>query len=141
MGIIYAEQVEYMSLDQMQETHESEIQLINDVDKLATAVEMGRGNIEELEKKLDEYIAHVKEHFEKEEELMEKYDFHAYEMHAMAHEMFIMDMNYATMLWKQHGDINKIVTFVRKVPEWLIMHVNTVDAPTAEFLARRIGEE
>jgi hemerythrin len=59
----------------------------------------------------------------------------------MAHEMFIMDMNYATMLWKQHGDINKIVTFVRKVPEWLIMHVNTVDAPTAEFLARRIGEE
>jgi hemerythrin len=138
MGIIYAEQVEYMSLDSMQDTHESEIQLINDIDKLATLVEMGRGGQEELETKLDEYITHVKEHFKKEEELMEKYDFHAYDMHAMAHEMFIMDLDYATMHWKQHGDINKIVTFVRKVPEWLIMHVNSVDAPTAEFLARRI---
>lgn len=139
MAIVYAAQMEHMSLDQMQETHESEIQLINDIDNIATDLEMGRGDKEELEKKLDEYIEHVKEHFEKEEELMEEYEFHAYEMHAMAHEMFIMDLNYATMHWKRNGDLKKIVTFVRKVPEWLIMHVNTVDAPTAEFLAKRIG--
>ncbi|MBN2816636.1 MAG: hemerythrin family protein [Campylobacterales bacterium] len=138
MGIIYAEQVEYMSLDSMQETHENEIALINEIDKIATLVSMKKASYEELEIKLDEYIAHVKEHFSKEEELMEKYDFPHAEMHEMAHQMFLADLAYATRQWKSYNDINKIVTFVRKTPEWIVMHVNSVDAPTADYIVRKI---
>lgn len=141
MGIIYAEQVEFMSLDSMQETHESEIALINAVDKTATLVSMKKASYEELEAKLDEYIAHVKEHFSKEEVLMERYDFPHYEMHKMAHDMFLADMAYATKQWKEYGDINKMVNFVRKTPEWIVMHVNSVDNPTSIYLARKIEEE
>ena len=138
MGIIYAEQVEFMSLDSMQETHESEIKLINEIDKIANDITMNRGSYEVLEQKLDEYIAHVKEHFEAEEELMEKYEFPHAEMHEMAHQMFLADLSYAAGQWKRQGDINKIVTFVRKTPEWLIMHVDSVDAPTADYIVRKI---
>ena len=88
MGMIYAEQLEYMSVEQMQQTHEQEIKILNEIDKLATGCAMGRGEWADLENRLDEYIAHVKEHFENEERLMEEYDFPSYDMHKMAHDMF-----------------------------------------------------
>ena len=36
MALLYAEQVEYMDVDEMQETHDEEIAILNEVDKLAT---------------------------------------------------------------------------------------------------------
>ncbi len=139
MGLIYAEQVEYMSLEQMQQTHEDEIKILNEIDKLAIGYERGKTELSELENKIDEYIAHVKEHFASEERLMKQYDFPSYEMHKMAHDMFLMDLEYSTKQWKEYGDIKKIIYFIRKTPEWIVMHVNSVDAPTAEYLARKIG--
>ncbi|MEA1919507.1 MAG: hemerythrin family protein [Campylobacterota bacterium] len=141
MGILYAEQVEFMSVDEMQETHESEIAIINEIEKLATQYQINKTDPEALEKKLDEYIIHVKEHFANEERLMKKYQFPNYEMHKMAHDMFLIDLAYATKQWKEYGDISKIINFVFKTPEWIVMHVNSVDAPTADYLAQKMYEE
>ena len=138
MGIIYAEQVEYMSVEQMQKTHEDEIKIINEIEKLAYEYERGTIEKNELEKKLDEYIVHVKGHFASEERLMQEYNFPSYEMHKLAHDMFLMDLQYATKQWKEFGDIKKIINFVFKTPEWIVMHVNSADAPTSDYLARKM---
>lgn len=137
MALLYAEQVEYMSVDEMQETHENEIAIINEIEKLATQYQIHKTDSKVLESKLDEYIAHVKEHFANEERLMEEYDFPSYEMHKMAHDMFLMDLAYVTRQWKEFGDIAKIINFVFKTPEWIVMHVNSVDAPTANYLIQK----
>ena len=138
MALLYAEQVEYMSVDEMQETHENEIAIINEIEKLAIQYQIHKTDPKALESKLDEYIAHVKEHFANEERLMEEYDFPSYEMHKMAHDMFLMDLAYATRQWKEFGDIAKIINFVFKTPEWIVMHVNSVDAPTANYLIQKM---
>jgi len=138
MALVYIEQVEYMSIDEMQQTHENEIKILNEIDKLATLCDQGKATQEELEEKLDEYIAHVHAHFANEERLMQEHDFPSYEMHKMAHDMFLADLEYATKNWKEYGNINKIINFVRKTPEWIVMHVNSVDAPTADYLARKM---
>ena len=138
--MIYAEQLEYMSVEKMQQTHENEIKILNEIDKLAVGCARGSGEWGALESKLDEYIAHVKEHFATEEQLMEEYDFPSFDMHKMAHDLFLADLAYATRQWKEFGNINKIVDFVRKTPEWIVMHVNSVDAPTADYIARKMGE-
>lgn len=70
MALVYIEQVEYMSVEQMQQTHENEIQILNEIDKLAIWLERGKATLEELENKVNEYIKHVKEHFSNEEKLM-----------------------------------------------------------------------
>ena len=140
MGLIYAEQVEYMSVEEMQKTHEDEIKIINEIDKLAFEYERGTVEQEELENKLDEYIEHVKAHFANEERLMQEYNFPSYEMHKLAHDMFLMDLQYATRQWKEFGDIHKIINFVAKTPEWIVMHVRSVDAPTADYLARKMED-
>jgi hemerythrin len=141
MAIIYNEEVDCMSLDSMQEIHENEIALLNEIDKLATKLQMGTIEKNELEEKIDQYIDHVKMHFETEEELMEKYDFPSYEMHKMAHDMFLADLQYSTMIWKRHGDIDKVISFIRKSPEWIIMHIKTVDGPTSQYLTSKIQSD
>ena len=140
MGLVYIEQVEYMSVEQMQQTHEDEIKILNDIDKLAILHERGDATLDELEAKINEYLDHVKKHFSNEEKLMLEYDFPSYEMHKMAHDMFLADLEYATKQWKNYGNINKIINFVRKTPEWIVMHVNSVDAPTANFLAKKMDQ-
>ena len=112
MALLYAEQVEYLDVEEMQETHEDEIKILNEIEKLATKYSMDKSNLSELEAKLDEYIAHVKEHFANEERLMKKYKFPSYEMHKMAHDMFLIDINSAIRQWKEYGDIKKIINFV-----------------------------
>ena len=69
---------------------------------------------------------------------MQEYNFPSYEMHKLAHDMFLMDLQYATRQWKEFGDIKKIINFVAKTPEWIVMHVKSVDAPTADYLARKM---
>lgn len=141
MALLYAEQVEYLDVDEMQETHEDEIKILNEVEKLAVQYSMDKSNLHQLEIKLDEYIAHVKEHFANEERLMEKYNFPSYEMHKMAHDMFLIDLSYAIKQWKEYGDIKKIINFVYKSPEWIVMHINSVDAPTSAYIAQKIALE
>jgi len=138
MGLIYAEQVEYMSVDQMQQTHENEIKILNEIDKLAILCDRGKATQEELEAKINEYLEHVKEHFANEERLMKEYDFPSYQMHKTAHDMFLEELQHAVKQWKKYENINKILNFIRNTPEWIVLHVNTVDAPTSEYLARKM---
>ena len=141
MALLYVEQVEDLDVEEMQETHEDEIKLLNEIEKLAVEYSMDKSNLSKLEQKLDAYIAHVKAHFANEERLMEKYDFPSYEMHKMAHDMFLIDLSYATKQWKEYGDINKIINFVYKSPEWIVMHINSVDAPTSHYIAQKMALE
>jgi hemerythrin len=139
MALVYIEQLEDMDVEEMQQTHESEIEILNELEKLSFGFERKTVELSVLEEKLDHYIQHVKNHFANEERLMEEYDFPSYEMHKMAHDMFLLDLNSAVRQWKQYGDIKKIINFIHKTPEWIVMHVNSVDAPTANFLAKKMG--
>ena len=141
MALLYAEQVEYLDVEEMQETHEEEIKILNEVESLATDYLINKTNLSQLEVKLDEYIAHVKEHFSNEERLMLKYDFPSYEMHKTAHDMFLNDIGYAIKQWKNSGDVKKVINFIFKSPEWIVLHINTVDAPTATYIARKMALE
>lgn len=141
MALLYAEQVEYMDFEPMQDTHEDEIKILNEIEKLATKYLMDKNNLAALEIKLDAYIAHVKEHFLGEEKLMREHDFPSYEMHKMAHDMFLMDLNYSVRQWKEFGDVDKIINFIFKSPEWIVMHINSVDAPTARYIVQKIAHD
>ncbi|PHS39822.1 MAG: hypothetical protein COB07_05330 [Sulfurovum sp.] len=144
MALLYAEQVEYLDVEEMQETHEEEIKILNEVEKLATQYTMDKSNkskLSELEAKLDEYIEHIKVHFANEERLMKKYNFPSYEMHKTAHDMFLTDIDYAIQQWKNFGDINKVINFIFKSPEWIVLHINTVDVPTARYIAQKMANE
>ena len=139
LALVYIEQVEEMSVEQMQETHENEIKILNAIDNLAVSCDRGEATLEELEQKINEYVEHVHKHFANEEELMQKYNFPSYDMHKTAHDMFLEELTRAMKDWKRYDKITKITDFIRRAPEWIVLHVNTVDAPTANFLAAKMA--
>ena len=138
MALVYIEQVEEMSVKEMQETHESEIKILNAIDNLAISYDRGEATLAELEQKIDEYVEHVHKHFANEEQLMQKYDFPSYDMHKTAHDMFLEELQHAIKNWKRYDKITKITDFIRRTPEWIVLHVNTVDVPTANYLANKM---
>ena len=138
LALVYIEQLEDMNVEQMQETHENEVKILNEIDNLAFFHDRGEATLDELEEKINEYIKHVHEHFANEEQLMQKYDFPKYEMHKTAHAMFLEELEHAIKYWKRYEDITKITNFIRRAPEWIVLHVNTVDAPTANYLAKKM---
>ncbi|CAA6805928.1 MAG: Unknown protein [uncultured Sulfurovum sp.] len=141
MALVYIEQLEDLDVEEMQQTHEDEVILLNEIDKLATQHQMGQPTLEELNEKLDTYLIHVKEHFSNEERLMRKYDFPSYEMHKMAHDIFLEDLKYAVNQWKRSDNLDKIINFIRKSPEWIVLHINSVDAPTSAFIHQQMERE
>ena len=141
MALVYTEQVEHLDVEEMQATHEDEIKLLNEVEKLAVIYMRDKSNLPELEAKLEAYIAHVKVHFANEERLMRKYNFPSYDMHKTAHDMFLSDIEYAIGQWKSFGDIDKVIRFIFNSPEWIVLHINTVDAPTSAYIAKKMALE
>jgi len=143
MALLYAQQLEELDVEEMQETHESEIEILNEIDKLATYYGMDKSDekLKALEEKIDEYLGHVKVHFANEERLMRKYDFPKYEMHKTAHDIFLMDLDITIKQWKNFGNIEKVTNFIRKSPEWIVLHINTVDAPTSAYIAQKMALE
>ena len=138
MGLIYIEQLEEMSVEKMQETHEDEVKILNEIDKLAIYHARGDATLLELEEKINAYVVHVHEHFAYEEGLMKKYDFPSYDMHKTAHDMFLEELQSAIKQWKRYEKVEKITNFIRRTPEWIVLHINTVDVPTANYLAKKM---
>ena len=138
MGLIYIEQLEEMSVEKMQETHEDEVKILNEIDKLAIYHARGDATLLELEEKINAYVVHVHEHFAYEEGLMKKYDFPSYDMHKTAHDMFLEELQSAIKQWKRYEKVEKITDFIRRTPEWIVLHINTVDVPTANYLAKKM---
>jgi hemerythrin len=141
LALIYIEQVEDMNVEEMQKTHENEIKILNAIDNLAISYDRREATLEELEKKIDEYVKHVHVHFANEERLMKEYDFPSYDMHKTAHDMFLEELQHAIKYWKRYEDITKITNFVRRTPEWIVLHVNTVDLPTSNYLAKKMNQK
>jgi len=139
VGLVYIEQLEEMSVEKMQQTHENEVKILNTIDKLAILHDRGEATLDELEQKIEEYVEHVHKHFAYEEGLMQQYDFPSYDMHKTAHDMFLEELQHAINDWKRYDKIEKITNFIRRSPEWILLHVNTVDVPTANYLAKKMA--
>jgi len=141
MALIYAGQLEDLDVDEMQETHDEEIVILNDLDRIATEYFLDKSKLGELELKIEEYLKHLKEHFLNEEKLMRKYDFPSYDMHKIAHDTFLMDFSITINQWRKFGNVDKVINFIRKSPDWIVLHIKTVDAPTASYIAKKMELE
>ncbi len=140
MPLLTIDQVHHIAVDEMQHTHEEEISMLNEIDALATIYENDKTKHEELENKLDEYIEHVKAHFANEERLMRLYQFPPYQMHKAEHDRVLHELNDVLIRWKQHGEIDAIIAYLRQSVEWIINHISTMDNMTAMFISQQMNK-
>ena len=137
MALLIIDQVYHVAVDEMQHTHEEEISMLNEIDALATMYKNDNTKHEELENKLEAYIQHVKDHFANEERLMRLYAFPPYQMHKAEHDRVLNELNHFVIRWKQHGELDAIIAYLRQSVDWIINHINTMDNMTAMFISQQ----
>ena len=85
---------------------------------------------------LRHFIAHLREHFGREERLMESSGFFALSCHAGEHARMLQELAHVLEQVEAGASLNDY--FRRELPDWLLHHRNTMDFVTAEF-ARKSG--
>jgi hemerythrin len=91
----------------------------------------------EFPAKVVELAAHTREHFAREEAIMDETGFFAAEMHKSEHRRVLAEVD-AMAARLTTGDLAAVRAWVaHDLPEWFLQHRGTMDAVTAMFARQR----
>jgi len=92
---------------------------------------------EVIDKALDLLIRHTREHFDREDEAMRAMNhFPPYEVHRGEHERVLKGLNIMLSAWKESHDRDQLKAGLANLWAWFDIHLETMDAVTAQFIAR-----
>jgi hemerythrin len=133
------ESVPELPVEKMNTTHREEVELVN---RIADCLGDGAAPCMELETLLAEWVAHTEAHFERENRWMREYGFPAYPVHAGEHARVLETLRRVCGQWRETGEAAGLARFVHEDwPQWFEQHLATMDAVTAQFLARVAGPD
>jgi len=94
---------------------------------------------EELPVLYAKLFAHTKEHLQRENELMDRINFFATEVHKGEHDRVLAEMQeFQDKL--DAGNLAEVRVYVEQaIPDWFLNHLDSMDTATAMF-ARQMGE-
>ena len=119
----------------MNNTHSEEVDIINALFEEILHYEKNKDNIDKIDSMYQEWIDHTVEHFTTEEVEMLEAQFPPFPMHKQAHDDALKQMNEVFDAWKESRDIKILkMYFIEVVPQWLMAHISTMDAMTAQYI-------
>jgi hemerythrin len=125
-----------VAMDFMNDVHEEERELINELFKLILTYEneATATNKENINIKYQQWTQHTIEHFQGEEVKMQELNFPPYSMHKGEHDNALAQMADVFQQWDDSNDIKILKTyFIEVMPQWLVHHIQTMDTITASF--------
>ncbi|MEE9352008.1 MAG: hemerythrin family protein [Thiotrichaceae bacterium] len=136
--VLDPETIPPVSIDFMNNTHFEEIAMVQDIGELASVYQEQEVHTDETTNKitllLENWFEHTQAHFARENELMEKYQFPAYSVHADEHEIALAKLEAVIDAWKTDKDSNLLADYIFQLwPKWFSKHVNSMDLATAQF--------
>ncbi len=121
-----------VALSFMNEDHQEAVNLIN---SLLIHAEAKDG--EKVTETLHAFLKHNAEHFAKEEEAMQQYNFPPYDCHKGEHERVLAELKQEIERWNTCHDFEQIKNYISEtVVTWFINHLNTMDTVTAQYIQR-----
>ena len=108
--------------------HEHAVELMNALQTCSDA---------ELPALFAEHLVHLREHLARENEMMQRTDFFALEMHMDEHEQILKTLD-AVQAKLDAGDVAGTRQFVQHdLPEWFLNHLATMDTAAAQVALQR----
>lgn len=127
-----------LAVASMNATHREEVELVN---ALGALLESGlRGQVAEADitATLHAWVQHTRQHFERENRLMQEYGFPALPVHRGEHARMLDIIESQQRHWLESRQVEPLAAFVfRQWPEWFNLHVNTMDRVTALFISQQ----
>lgn len=117
-----------VAMENMNDVHLEEVALINEIDAMLESDA-------DVSAKLQELLAHTREHFEGEETMMEEQNFPPYPFHKGEHDAALEQMQKVFADFSATGDKTALTRYIREtLPAWIDNHIKTMDTVTAVFL-------
>lgn len=139
--VLDPESIPQVALDTMNDTHREEVELINQLGDLLRQATKGQTNETAITNKLEEWVVHTRQHFDRENQLMEQFGFPAYPMHSGEHQRVLEQIEELQLQWQENKVVNPVAEFIfQDWPQWFNLHVNTMDTITAQFLSQKMGK-
>ena len=130
-----------VALESMNQTHREEVEMVK---RLAELLVKGiAGDLDEvaISAQTQAWVEHTREHFARENRLMEQYGFPAYPVHKGEHERVLNLLEELQQGWlQQHSPYPMAEFLCNDWPTWFDNHVKTMDQVTADFLQRLAGD-
>lgn len=121
-----------VAIDFMNHDHAKFVQLII---QLNTALENEPD--EKISKLMAQLFKHTTKHFSHEESEMKRINFPPYPMHKGEHDQVISLLENAVSNWETGHSRSLLKQFIKEtVMPWFYLHVETMDAITAQFIRR-----
>ncbi len=122
-----------IEMEFMNTVHCEELQLVA---SLVTSLEQGDEHAD-IDAILSAWLEHTREHFEREERLMDEYRFPPYPVHLSEHQMALESLLSAQKNWLDTRDSDAMLAYITQDwRNWLQQHIMTMDRVTAHFFKR-----
>ena len=140
----HSQNMPQVAIDFMNEDHEMIYDLINKI-KALTAQSNSDSNDTEVADQITQLMLSLvqacKDHFEREENLMQQYHFPYLAEHKDEHQLMIQVIDETFNAWQDKQDFKRLKQFMDlTLPTWFIGHVDTMDNMTALFIAGAEGD-
>lgn len=117
--------------DFMNRVHDEEVAMLNRLAELVAQRETNPAAQTEIDTLLQDFLAHMRQHFADEEAMMRRIAFPPYPVHKQEHDRVLDELARLA----EQPDTREMERFLLEaVPAWLDQHVATMDMITARFL-------
>ena len=134
--LIEKEDLPIVSVGFMNEVHDEDRKIINDIFDLVLRYERvpSQNNKITINVLFQKWFNHTVKHFTSEESKMRNTSFPFYEDHKREHTRALAEMHRIFCDWQKENDITILKTYFTDVlPNWIVHHIETMDLDAAEF--------
>ena len=138
MPALNPQRIPVVAVAAMNQVHHDEAALINALAQSLEDCAAGACTPEAVDLSLSRLLEHMQAHFDGEEARMRTAGFPPYPVHKAEHERMLAQATEVALRWRQHRTVGELQEFVeRQLPAWMLQHIATMDAVTAQFLLGR----
>lgn len=137
MNVLEAKDIPQVAMDAMNDIHQEELGIVNQVNAAIVA-----NNSEKITTLCQQWLEHTQAHFDKENYMMERYDFPALHCHQREHADALQLLQQTIEQWNASNDQEKLTVYVRDTwPQWYVNHISTMDVVTSGFIKQSMLDE
>ncbi len=135
--LIAKDAIPQVAIDIMNEVHDEEVVLLNDIDALIERRLSGEDVEEALGARIEELMEHVEFHFSNEERLMRETGVPVYPIHRGEHDRVRDELGAICADWRSEEGFARFAAYIRQtMPPWFANHVATMDTVTAHMMSQ-----
>lgn len=136
-NVLEYEDIPQVAMDAMNDVHRNELDIVN---KINTAISIN--DVEQISQLCQEWLAHTKAHFDRENSMMEQYSFPAYHCHHGEHVEAMSGLESIINDWNESHDVEVLSVYVKNTwPQWYVSHISTMDTVTSAFIKGCMARE